>query len=536
MQELSSDSPRQRRSGLRGGLLTEIDVSVGYDRSVVNDEVISLLARHGGIYQRAGELVRIKFHSEKGRVIPRIEPIPEHSLTELISSLVTFRGNRGRMEVPPWCSCTIRARGAWPEIPIVQNIIEYPVMRPDGSILQKPGYDQRTQLYYSPSCEFEPVADEPNHNDMVAARERLLDLVVDFPFSQSVHRSAWLAGLLTFFARPAYEGTTPFFLVDANTRGAGKGFLCHVAALVATGRKMPVATQSTDEAAEQKFITAVARAGDLVKLIDNISRPFGTGKFDAALTTTLWEDRLLGQNQLLSLPLYTIWWGTGNNVQFHSKADTARRTLHIRLLSPDQNPEHRTDFKHPRLGQHILQHRAQLVADCLTLLRWHQIRKAVEPLNLKPWGSFEEWSELVRAAVVAAGLPDPIEAHEQLTQLADTSSHVLGDLVAGWAELCAANGVTGCTGRQAIEWLSEDSEWKARTPGHQLRFIRLRDALAELCPTNGRPLPDARQLGYALRSQRGRVIDGAYLETEGSTGKGSQGDRGGQLWMVKRRS
>ena len=78
-------------------------------------------------------------------------------------------------------------------------------------VLQAEGYDPVTRVMYSPSTKFEFVPDRPSQNEVIEARERLLDLVVDFPFAQPVHRNAWLAGLLTFFARPAYDGATPFF-------------------------------------------------------------------------------------------------------------------------------------------------------------------------------------------------------------------------------------------------------------------------------------------------------------------------------------
>lgn len=502
-------------------------IRLGPDAHRVNEEALRELSQFKDIYQRGGVLVRIGERGAKGerRAVPL--QISQPVLMSMLSQVAYFRGDRGHELPPPWVVAYIHSSGFWEDIRELKAVIEYPVLTPSGRVLQRSGYDEETGLYYAPKISFAEVPDRPTWNDVVAARERLLDLVCDFPFSESFHRSAWLAGLLTFFARPAYDGSTPFFLVDANTRGAGKGFLCHVAALVALGTKMPVATQPSDEAEDGKMITSICRKGDVVKLIDNISRPFGSGKFDAALTTTVWEDRVLGVSELVSLPHFCIWWGTGNNVQFNARADTARRTLHMRLLSMEQNPEARSEFKHPNLKAHILAKRGLLVADCLTILRaWHLEREqgAAAP---KPWGSFEEWSEVVRGAVVFAGLEDPIHAHESLAQLADTSANSLGDLIAGWAEICEAHKVEACTVRQALDWLCEDNEYKARSAGHELRFLQLRDALSELCSTGGRPLPDAKQLGYTLRSFRGRVIKDRYLETTGQRGME------GKQWAVK---
>jgi hypothetical protein len=504
------------------------EIRVNVDRKLVNDEAIRALAAAGDVYQRSGQLVRVRKTRKAGRLVPSIEPIPGAALGEKLSQVCRFIDGRGAIHVPDWCVPAVQARGEWDGVPHLAYAVEYPVLRPDGTVLQRTGYDEATQIFYCPSGAVELVPERPTYNEMVDARERLLDLVVDFPFSQPCHRSAWLAGVLTPFARPAYDGATPFFLVDANVRGAGKSFLCDVASLISTGRRMPKTTQAADEAEEGKRITAVARAGETVKLIDNISRPFGNGKFDAALTTTWWEDRLLGANDMYSGPLFCIWWGTGNNVQFAPRADTARRTLHIRLLSPDQNPEHRTTFKYPHLARYVTQHRARLMADCLTLLRYYELHKDSEQLKLKPWGSFEEWSELVRGTLVLCGLPDPIEAHEQLAELADTSANFLADLVAGWREMCEEQRVDGCTVREAISWLAEDLEYKSKNPGHRLRFTRLLDAVVELCGVKSNGLPDPQKLGFTLRSFRGRVTSGEYLETDTRS-------KQGQLWTVKKR-
>jgi len=499
----------------------------GVDEKRMNDEVIRALAGAGDIYQRGPTLVRIERRMKAKQLTPAIGEIPAPSLREKISEVTRFRKNHKEEPVPEACVAGVRSRSEWELIPHLTYAVEHPVLRPDGTVLQQPGYDEATKIFYMPTCRFSPVPDEPKWDDVVAARERLLDLVCDFPFAQPAHRSAWMAGLLTPFARPAYEGATPCFLIDANVRSAGKTKACHVAARIATGRDMPTTTQPSDEAETGKLITAVARSGEVVKLIDNITRPFGNGKFDAALTSTWWEDRVLGVNDMFSGPLYCIWWATGNNVQFFAKADTARRVLHVRLLSPEQNPEKRTDFKYKNLLGHVLQHRGQLAADCLMLLRAFRLHGLPEGTALKPYASFEAWSELVRGTIVYCGLPDPIDAQEELAKLADTSANSLRDLVVGWRELCNENRVESCSVREAHDWLAEDLEYKQRNHGHHLRFTALLDALSAQCVTHGRALPDVREIAAVLRSFRGRVVDSEYLETDSRS-------KQGQRWMVKR--
>lgn len=499
-------------------------ILLGPDEKRVNDEAIAALAKHSDVYQRGKELVRVSLEDKDGLSVPCIETLPSATLRELLTEVVNFDSGRSLTHPPDWCVSGILNRSRWDGVRLLRQVVEYPVLRPDGSVLLTPGYDPKTQLVLQPSGKLLPVPDQPTDAQLRDALGRLLDVVCDFPFAQDYHRSAWLAGLLTLFARHAYRGPTPFFLVDGNVRGAGKGLLCNVAAIIATGRRMETGTHVTEEAEERKRIGAAAMAGTPLYLIDNINSRFGSGAFDAALTATTFTDRVLGVQKLLSYPMCTVWWGNGNNVQFRTHVDTARRTLHIRLLSPEQNPEARNDLKRPRLVEYVQEQRAQLAADALTLLRgYHRARPAVP---LAPWGSFEGWSDAVRAPIVWLGLPDPHLAHEHLAQAADTTASALRELVHGWAQMCTdQNMPDGCSARHAVEWLAEDWEYKARSPGAQLRFRRLHDALAELCNTNGRALPDVKQLGYTLRAYRGRVVDGLYLD-------GAERDEKGLLWKV----
>ena len=61
-----------------------------------------------------------------------------------------------------------------------------------------------------------------------------------------------------------------------------------------------------------------------------------------------------------AIPAKAIWIATGNNLQF--QADTARRTLRIRLESREENPEERTGFKHPDLLPWVRRERGRLAA------------------------------------------------------------------------------------------------------------------------------------------------------------------------------
>ncbi len=119
------------------------------------------------------------------------------------------------------------ARGSWPQLRPLEGIVESPVLRADGSVLDRPGYDPATGLLFEPNTEFQPVPDRPTGRDVEQALEALFEVVCDFPFSTPAHRSAWLSSVLSCLARFAFPGPSPMNLYDANVRGVGKSLLAN---------------------------------------------------------------------------------------------------------------------------------------------------------------------------------------------------------------------------------------------------------------------------------------------------------------------
>lgn len=499
-------------------------ITIHTKECVVADQSIAALARLDGVYHRGQALVHVVRDAAKLSGVvrpagaPHIVALGSAGIREWLTRAADFvrATDLGLIPAHPpnWLPTAIEARRQWPEIACLEAVTESPVLRPDGTILDAEGYDRETGLLLLPDTKYPAVPTTPSADDISRARDLLLDVVCDFPFQSPAHLAAWVAALLTLVARFAFFGPSPLFVVDANVRGAGKTMLADLIGIIASGRPMPRTPQAADEAEEIKRITAIALAGDRFVLIDNITRPLGSGALDTVLTGTTWSDRILGKSEKVTLPLVTVWYASGNNITL--KGDTARRCLHIRLDSDLEKSEHRENFKYPNLLRHVLEQRGALVAAGLTLLRGY-CAAGRPAAGLKPWGSFEGWSGLVRGAVVWAGLADPGETRAELEQV-DTDANVLADLVMGWEELPDELGTCGCTIAQALEALRD-------APGPR-RFARLRSALAEVCPHPPDQLPTAKKVGYALRRFRGRVVQGRKLQTRLCEGN--------NLWFVER--
>src|SRR5262249_55162503 len=141
---------------------------------------------------------------------------------------VTGKGPQA-VHPPGWCVAAVADRKDYPpEIRELTAVVDHPVLRPDGTILNAPGYDAATGLLLGPQAGVPPVPDVPTLDDAVQARKKLLAVVCDFPFKHAAHRAAWLASLLTPMARYAFDGNSPLTLVDGNAPGVGKGLLLGV--------------------------------------------------------------------------------------------------------------------------------------------------------------------------------------------------------------------------------------------------------------------------------------------------------------------
>jgi hypothetical protein len=492
-------------------------IVISTDEHSVVSQAIRALRDVENVFQRRGSLVRIRCNETQPhsaiRESARIEVIPSAALRELLSEharliAVNESGKEIDRHVPSWLVQELEARASSPGIRELHGVIHEPCLRRDGSVLDEPGYDERTRLLYLPCSGRVTIDQFPTRDDALVSIENLLEIVRDFPFVDEGHRTAWLAALLTPFARFAFsEARAPLFMIDANSPGTGKSTLADVVGLIATGHPMPrnVYPQSDDEL--RKLITSLVLAGMRITLFDNVSGALGSASLDAALTGSTWCDRVLGRNAITEpLPLFTVWFATGNNLMLNG--DTHRRTLQIRLESDDERPEERSHFAHPNLRRWVTDKRESFVRDALTVLRaYHAAGRPV--VTMEPWGSFDEWSKHVRAPLIWCGLPDPAVTRRSLAGAVDHERELLGHALAAIAEL-DVHGV-GLTVGGILERLA--------LPANQAR----RSTLAQWVGTvDSQGLPHSRSLGMKLANSRKRVVSGLQLE------------RSGERWIVRR--
>jgi hypothetical protein len=518
------------------------EIVLGTDQFRVNAEATAALAWEEDIYQRGGLLVHVlkqNANSDPTDLVRRsagtpvvrdlAKPLLRERLTRCARWVQVKSGADGEYTVPThppgWAVDAIHVRGDWPNVRRLEAVVTHPVFLPDGTLLATNGYHAQSGILVAlPSDLTITVPDSPTRDDVQAAVDTLLDPIADFPFETPAHRSALVAGLLTPLAWFAFPGPAPLFLIDKNIRGVGGGLLADVVAILLTGRRFPVMTYTSDKEELRKRITTAAVEGERLLLLDNLVGAVGNDILDAALTTDRWKDRLLGGNRMYDGPLHVNWWGTGNNVQL--LADTSRRVCHIRMESTDERPELREGLKYRDLRAHVRANRGRLLSAALTILRgWFVAGKPTH--QLKPWGSYEPWSDVVRETVVSAGLPDPGETRIALQTAADRDAGAMAGILDGLERmdpdrrgLTTAEIITRLTAPEATSETPEKStlaevapESVKETTPTQAWKADMRSAIDDLCGKL-----DRRALGYKLRHFQRRNFGGRMIDKAGTDG------------------
>jgi hypothetical protein len=399
----------------------------------------AVIGREPSVYQRAGDLVRIIRVEEAtdGLVIgtPTIRTMKAVTAKDILTRVCRFQKTiRDRsVDVKPDedIVSAVLASGEWPGTRVLNGIIETPIIRPDGTILQTPGYDPHTGFLFEATEAFPRVADAPTHADACRALDELNEIFADFPFADEPSRAAPVAALLTILARPAIAGNVPLFIFDAPTPGSGKSLQTDAIAMCATGRHPPKGTWPGDNDAEvEKILGGLAIAGVPLFSWDNVSQQAGIGgapidKYLTCVDTV--SARILGRTEIVTCKWRTVMLATGNNVAL--RGDVRRRVILSRLESPLERPEDRppTDFRHPDLLGWVKRERPRLVAAGLTLLRGYCV--AGRPGQLRK-GSFEAWASLVPSAIAWAGGSDATSAVPPVES--DGAVDTLADLLGAW--------------------------------------------------------------------------------------------------------
>lgn len=469
----------------------------------VVSEVQAVINKNGAVFQRGGELVRVA----DGLMLAVIPPwLKTHC--ETVCRFETYKNKSIQVDCPGELPQRILAnRGGWP-FSDLKGIETAPTMRPDGSLLDKPGYDQATGLLLLDdlSEKWPAIPNEPSPEHARAALLQLMEPFEHFPFVGPVDRGVTVAAMLTAVVRRTLP-TAPGFGIGAFQMGTGKTKLAQCLGILTSGHTPAVAPWADNTEEQRKMLMAALLSGPGAVLLDNIERQLSSSELCAVLTGETYEDRRLGFSERVKVSTRVLILATGNNLCI--AGDLSRRVLPINL---DHGVEHPEALSFPfdpvaRVAETWL----QLRAACLTILRAFIV--AGQPARGKGRiGSFEVWDSMVRQCIVwlrDKGLApfevgDPAESISA-TINADPDTQKLRNLLFCWERIFKE------APTKAAELIG------AGTTNSSLpTFNELGETLLEIAGDGNYINP--RRLGRWIERHAGRLLDGKRIVEAGYSG------------------
>ena len=469
--------------------LPEIIVTDRHLRDITTDALDALYKANQPerIFRRSGILTRISV-DEKGR--PFTEALGESAFRGYLERAANFIeiDSEGAPHPMPPPLAVVRdclSLGEW-QLPALLGVTEVPVIRPDGTVLTEPGYDSGSNLYYFPPSKLSmpPIPDKPG-NEINAAIELALEPIRDFPFDSEASWANAAAAIFAPILRPMIDGPAPLAIIDKPQAGTGASLLAEVVSIIATGRAAAMMTARKDDEEWRKAITSLLLRGQSVITIDNVEGDLYSPSLAALLTATIWQDRLLGRSEMVTLPNRTTCIATGNNI--HLRGDLPRRCMWIRMDAKMARPWLRdvNSFKHPHLIEWVSENRGAILTAILTIARAWVVAGMPEARALPNLGGYESYCRVVGGVLAHMGIGGFLANLDAMYDETDTETPQWQGFLETWHDVLGDKAVTAA---EFVTCLNENAELRTALP----------DTIADTESRNY-----IRRLGNALAKKKG---------------------------------
>lgn len=311
-------------------------------------------------------------------------------------------------------------------IPVLNGVTDTPYFDRNANLVTVPGYDVLSKIYYEPPAGFvlKPIPAEPTDADIENAKAKILEAICDFPFNDGAEldpqgkgqssRANFVAKLVQPFVREMIDQEPcPLHLTQKPKQRTGASLLTRLYSEAVFGGPPAFETAKGDEAEQQKTIVTHIKAASRHIVIDNWpqNKVCDDPTTASLITATRYQGRQLGENAFICGEWKGVLEINGNNVQLSD--EIRERTLLVRLDAAMENPNERTEFKHPFLIQWVKENRADLVWSVLTLVQaW--IWRGRMPWSGKALGGFEAYCTIVGGILENAGIEGFLENRKLL--------------------------------------------------------------------------------------------------------------------------
>jgi hypothetical protein len=401
------------------------------------------------------------------------------------------------------------------------GVTETPMVRADGSILDKPGYDAATRFLFLPGqgVKVPAVPERPSPADITDAVEVLNEMTAGFPWDSPDDRANYYGFLLTPLLRLVTPPSYKMFGITAHQPGSGKTLLADVATILHGGVLRSEMPEDEPEMRKQTTSILSTTSAPIVH-IDNVTGVLKSSTLAGLLTAGQpLQDRELGSSRMITTVNDRVWVVTGNNLSLGG--DLVRRTIVIQIDPNMANPETR-DFAIKDLKAWTAENRNLILWALLVMIRaW--VAEGMPAADRKQSDSFATWEAAVAGILGVCGVPGAFDAQSGQKAATGGDDDGLGQVlerVWSWhqGEEWSVAEVLGDTQHTPLgDFVNESRDW--------LPSVVL-DRLARSEP-GGR-----KTFGIWLRNRLGRWVtasDGhSYVIREAPK------DRNGARWKIER--
>lgn len=389
----------------------------------------------------------------------------------------------------------------WDGLRVLNGIVTTPLFRPDGSLMQEPGYDEATKVIYVPRLPLPKVADRPSNTELREAKTFILGkLLANFPWV-GPSRANYIGILVAPLIRHYLGGVlVPLAAVDAASPGTGKSLLALIMTKVYSGAIRPWVS---DDVELRKAITSIlVDSAGAVVCLDNVGKGDTVDQptLSALLTTAAWSDRILGASTSVQVPNDRVWMVTGNALSIGG--DNASRSVLIKLDAKMPNPDMRpsSEFALGDLEEWLMDpvNRATVLHHLLVLVRgW--IVAGAKRIEM-PMRTFTPWASATAGFLDYLKEPGFMTNRDSLHET-DEEEAAYGAFYARWHELFGGERLTAKQLHDSAlpggndEWTTDRREWRGTF------LVRKKDGA----------IPSAVGLGKMLNCEAGRWRGGYRL-------------------------
>ena len=459
----------------------------------LNDAVyksIEFLKTKQDLFIMGHEIKKVVLIKIGSNYVPKIYSVTESDIKqELMKTTykkIDKNGNFVRISPSNDIIKMIISMGAKTGLKNLSGVTQTPIMRTDGTFHHEDGYDEETGYYYSSTCSILPIVHK-DKKDALNALNNLKYLISGFPFKTPSDQSVALSAIISATLRTSLDNC-PAHGFSAYARGSGKSSLVDIASIISTGFSSSIISQSNDEEMRKHIGTKLLSGSNFLN-IDNCTKPVGGDFLCSILTQPFVSVRVLGSSVAHDISTKTMICATGNNLTF--LGDMNRRAILCNLDADVERPELR-NFKFNPIEK-AKEHRNIYLHNVMTIISSYIING--KPISSYPLGSYENWSQIVRNALIWLGEDDPCKTMDDM-QCKDPEVEIFENI----AETCYTTFQDKALTANEIVSIAEELFIDKNEP-------HLFNALQNICGNVNNNRLNSIKLGKWIKFNLGRIVN-----------------------------